>query len=292
MVYINNFGVIGGDNRQAAMAQAFAEDGYTVFAAGLDKAELSASVKKMPLQDVVQQSDCLILPLPVTADGKTLNAPFSSFPIVLDDRFAQLLADKRVFCGMASRLIKTSELWNRAQIYDYGNREEFAVRNAVPTAEGAIEIAMREYPGTINGANILVTGFGRIGKVLCAMLKGLGATVTVSARKQKDFAWIELCGCRAIPTGELKNAAEKDVRGYDIIFNTIPAVIFDAHVLAKVAGHALLVDLASAPGGVDFEAAQRLHIKAIQALSLPGKVAPKAAGEIIKSTVYHMIEEI
>lgn len=286
MIQINSFGVIGGDKRQIAMAESIAADGYTVLAAGLDRAQFYNGVQKVSVEEAITSSEVIVLPLPVSADGQSLNAPFSTEKIVLNEGFITMLEHKLVFCGMASRLQKTGDLWNKIFLQDYFNREEFAVQNAVPTSEGAIEIAMREYPGTLNGAKCLVAGYGRIGKVLSAMLHGLGAQVTVSARKPRDLAWIRLNGYQAVPSARLC-----ETEGYDVIFNTIPTMIFDAHTLAKCAGGALVIDLASAPGGVDFEAAQRLGIKSIQALSLPGKVAPKAAGEIIKTTIYNMLEE-
>ena len=100
-------------------------------------------------------------------------------------------------------------------------REEFAVRNAVPTAEGAIMIAMELSEGTINGSNCLVTGYGRIGKVLSEMLKGLGANVTVSARKPSDLSWIQLNGYQAVRTSQLADLTCK----FDFVFNTIPSFI-------------------------------------------------------------------
>ena len=286
MISINTFGVIGGDKRQVAMAESIAGDGYTVYTAGMEQASFSPGIQKASLEKTVQNSDFLILPLPATVDKKTLNAPFSKEELLLDEKFVRMLEHKKVFCGMLSRLQSTSDLWSRIDASDYFEREEFTVKNAVPTSEGAIEIAMREYPGTINGAKCLVAGFGRIGKVLSRMLQGLGAKVTVSARKPQDLAWIELEGYQAVSTNKLG-----ETQGYDIIFNTIPALVFDACTLAHIVGKSLIIDLASAPGGVDWEAAQRQGIRAIQALSLPGKVAPKTAGEIIKTTIYHMIEE-
>lgn len=283
---INTFGIIGGDKRQIAMAESICADGYSVYVAAFQKVNFYSGVTKVGIDELVGKSDYIILPLPVTKDMVTLNAPFSSTKVILDDNFARLLEGKKVFCGMASKLKKTSELWEKAEILDYAEREDFNVKNAVPTAEGAIEIAMREYPGTVNGARCLVVGFGRIGKVLSSALKGLGADVTVTARKSKDLTWIELLGYKALNTSKIYTTKD-----YDLVFNTVPNLIFDAHTLALSCVGSTIIDLASLPGGVDFDAAQRLGIKSIQALSLPGKVAPKAAGEIIKSTIYNMIEE-
>lgn len=279
-----SFGILGGDRRQIALAESVAADGYPVMAFGFDGVEFSREIKKAGIEQVVAQSNTIILPLPVTSDGKNLKMDFSAEKIPLNDSFAQLLQGKQVFGGMMGRLYLTSDAWESVDTYDYYTREDFAVQNVVPTAEGAIGIAMQEYPGTISGSRCLVAGFGRIGKILAWMLRGIGASVTVSARKQSDIAWIASYGYHSILTGEIGGK-------FDIVFNTIPAVIFDRKVLARMHGRPLIIDLASPPGGVDYEAAEDCGFHVIHALSLPGKVAPKAAGEIIKRTIYNIMEE-
>ncbi len=279
MVHINSFGIIGGDKRQLYCAKSIAKDGYSVYIYGFDKCSDNQEFARVGLDEIAQKCDALILPLPVSKDGKTLNAPFASEQKAIDEKFFSYLEGKPIFAGMKSRLPYQSD-----KIYDYSTREEFAVENAVPTSEGAVEYAMREYEGTICSSNCLVTGYGRIGRVLSQMLKGLGANVTVSARKLRDLAFIRAGGCNAVLTSSLGS-------GYDIIFNTVPDMIFDSHTLAKTAAGSVVIDLASLPGGVDFDAAKRLNIKAVRALSLPGRVAPQTSGIIIKNAVYHIIEE-
>lgn len=283
---VSSFGIIGGDKRQISMAESISSDGYNVNVAGFEKINFYNRIRQITLRETILNSKYIILPLPVIKGNTLLNAPYSNKEIILDDDFAKLLIDKMVFCGIKSKLINKGDIWKTINLYDYSMREDFAIRNAIPTAEGAIEIAMREYSGTINGAKCLVAGFGRIGKALSKMLTGIGADLIVSARSQKDLAYIETLGYKYIKTANIS-----DTRGYDIIFNTIPEMVFDAHTLALCAQNSLVIDLASAPGGVDLEAATRLGIKSIQALSLPGKVAPKKAGEIIKKTIYNIIEE-
>ena len=131
----------------------------------------------LDFKTAIRKSEIVILPLPITKNGTTLNAPFSKNSITLDDSFAKICSGKYVFCGMNENLLSTSSLWNSSMVFDYSKREEFAVMNAVPTSEGAIECAMHEYDGTINGSNCLVIGYGRIGKVLSDMLGGLGAGI-------------------------------------------------------------------------------------------------------------------
>ena len=284
MTNSNSFGILGGDRRQIALAESIAADGYTVYVCGFDAVPFTGKVGKADPAELVNLCENIILPLPVTADGKHLKMDYSDLKLRLDDAFAELLRGKQVFGGMMGKLFQTSDLWDSIDTYDYYTREEFAVRNAVPTAEGAVEIAMREYPGTVSGSKCLVTGFGRTGKILAAKLKGIGARVTVGARKQSDFAWIEAYGYEVADTRKLGGR-------FDLVFNTVPAVIFTKDVLVKLPGRPLLIDLASPPGGVDYPVAEAAGFKVIHALSLPGKVAPRAAGEIIKRTIYHIMEE-
>lgn len=160
--------------------------------------------------------------------------------------------------------------------------------NAVPTVEGAIQIAMEELSVTLHGARALVVGYGRLGKLLAHRLAGLGARVSVAARRYADLAWIEAFGYGVEHTGQLKGW----LCGYDLIINTVPARVLDEDALADLRPGCLVVDLASRPGGVDFDAAARLGIRAIWALSLPGKVAPVTAGRSIKNVIYNILHEL
>ena len=276
MTNINNFGIIGGDKRQLYCGKSAADDGYGVYICGFEKCDALLGMDISDIETTVRKSDAVILPLPATKDGVTLNAPLSDKMIQLDALF-EIIQNKPVFCGM-------SLPFKKENVFDYSTREEFAVANAVPTSEGAIETAMLEYDGTINNSKCLVAGYGRIGRVHSDMLAGLGADVTVSARSLKDIEFIKARGFHAVSTNDIHGK-------FDIIFNTVPHMIFNAHILAKTALNALVIDLASMPGGVDFSAAKRLNIKTVHALSLPGKVAPKSSGIIIKNAVYNIIRE-
>ena len=177
-----------------------------------------------------------------------------------------------------------SLFWDALEIHDYFDREDLAVRNAIPTAEGAIQIAMQEFPATIHGSRCLVAGYGRIGRVLARILHAMGAKVSVSARRPEQLAWIESEEMRPVRTELIRESGQ-----YDIIFNTIPSLVFDARTLAAAAPSALFIELASLPYGIDLEAAERLNIPVMLAQSLPGKVAPQTAGIIIKQAIYSML---
>ena len=112
----------------------------------------------------------------------------------------------------------------------------------------------------------------------------MGARVTVAARKQQDLEHAAACGCHTVHlTGQ--DALKRFAKSASIIFNTVPYWLFSDAVLADMSKSTLIIDLASAPGGVDGNAANAYGIRVIWALSLPGKYAPVTAGEIIGETV-------
>lgn len=279
------FAIIGGDKRQLYCARSMADDGYEVILGGFDKVLSMRGVRLMSPIEAAQSAEVIILPLPSVNVEGNVPAVFSENKIILSE-LAPFLSGKRVFTAMKDKVIKKAPVLNPALLSDYYAREDFVLSNAYVTAEGAVKIAMEKFEGTLNGAKILVCGFGRIGKALTRILSAFSPKLTVSARKSEDLAAIRMLGAKAVRTDELYGE-----QGFDIILSTVPSLIFRPELLAKIASDAVLIDLASAPGSVDFEAAERLGIDYIHALSLPGKSSPKTAGEIIKETVYTILEE-
>lgn len=284
MPMINTFGVIGGDERMKYLAQSIAADGYPVCVYGLEKLGTCRGAAECDLPQLAAKSSVILLPLPATKDGLFLNAPYAENEIRLDDDFARFFMHKTVCGGMLQRLTASSSLWREIEPEDYYRREELAVGNAIPTAEGAVGIAIREYPGTINGAKCLITGFGRIGKNLAIILRGMGAEVFCAARKKADLMQMRAFGVQPLTYREIS-------RRFDLIFNTVPARVLTSPVLMQQTRDTLIIELASAPGGIDLKRAEELHLHVIDAPSLPGRVAPKTAAEYIKEAVYNILEE-
>ena len=226
MPMINTFGVIGGDERMKYLAQSIAADGYPVCVCGLEKLGTCRGAAECDLPQLAAKSSVILLPLPATKDGLFLNAPYAENEIRLDDDFARLFMHKTVCGGMLQRLTASSSLWREIEPEDYYRREELAVGNAIPTAEGAVGIAIREYPGTINGAKCLITGFGRIGKNLAIILRGMGAEVFCAARKKADLMQMRAFGVQPLTYREIS-------RRFDLIFNTVPAKVLTSPVLMQ-----------------------------------------------------------
>lgn len=285
------FSFIGGDLRQLRVMTSLAEDGYRIKALGFSGeriGEASDIYLARDLEDCLTGADIVVFPVPYSDGRECVNAPFSDTPIFVSEVVRKMNDEQILLAGrIDARLETITELYNVHAI-DYMEREELAVLNAIPTAEGAIEIAISETPFTIHGAPCLVIGYGRIGKVLCRSLAGMGADVCAAARKYGDLAWIKANSLRGI---RIKDLGE-NIGKFRLIFNTAPAPILDFKTLSKVRDDCLIIDLASRPGGVDFESAKELGKKVVWALSLPGKVAPEGAGDIMKDAVLNILEEL
>lgn len=280
-----NIWVVGGDQRQAALAGLLAEDGHTVHTFALDRAEGLTCETSLEEAD---RADCVVLPLPAMGERGHLNAPLSEEEYSLTWVLDFLQPGQLVCAGMVNRELAAAAEQRRLRLEDYFAREELAVANAVPTAEGAIQIALEELPITLHGARALVIGYGRLGKALAQRLDGLGARVTVAARSWEALAWAQTRGLATEHTGQLTPW----LCSYDLVVNTAPARLLGREQLAALRPGALVIDLASKPGGVDFEAAAQLGVKAVWALSLPGKVAPVSAGGYMKTAIYHIMDEL
>ncbi len=216
------------------------------------------------------------------------NAPFSEEKAELAGVLDALRPGQVVCAGRASPALLELARERELRLFDYFDREELAVANAVPTAEGAVQLALEELPITLHGARVLVVGFGRVGKLTAHRFQALGARVSVAARKWADLAWAEAYGY--VP--ERLEQLDGSLCAYDLVVNTAPAQVLDAARLEQLEPDCLVIDLASRPGGVDLEAASELGLRVIWALSLPGKVAPVTAGRILRDTICHILCEL
>lgn len=271
--------ILGGDLRQETVKKLLEKENFDVTALGLSEGEI-------PL-DKLKKADILIFPVPTSSDGVTLNAPISKTKTALLDIIGKI--DKNCLVLGAKMPEKAAKMLKDRGIryIDYFNREELIIKNAIPTAEGVLEIALSEMPITIFGSRVLVIGYGRVGKVIAEKFSLLGSDVTVSARKCEDFAWIEEKGLKSVHT----EALPKVLSEFDLVINTVPARVLDGEALKNVRNDTLILDVASKPGGVDFETAKKLKKNVIWALSLPGKTAPITSGKIIKETIMNIFSE-
>lgn len=286
-----NFAIIGGDLRIIKLAKMLAEEGNTVYTYGLEKAEELKNADNIifceKLNRTIQDTEIVIGPIPFSSNGKDINSPFSDKNISIRE-LMHVINAKILIAGSV-----TPEIYDLAndeyiEIIDIMKREELAVLNTVATAEGAIEIAISNTNKILHGSDVLILGFGRIGKVLARKMAGLSAKVTCAARKDEDLAWIKAYGHRATNI----NTLGENLSQYDIIINTVPHLILTPERLQYVNNDCLLIDLASNPGGIDKRTVKDRGLKLIWALALPGKVAPVTTAEFIKDTIYNILKEV
>ena len=287
-----NFAVIGGDLRIIKLARMLAEDGNTVYTFGLEEAEELKNKENIIFCEkltkaISEDVEVVIGPIPFSSNGNTINAPFSKKEISIRELMHCLNA-KILIAGSITPDIYDMADDEYIEIIDIMKREELAVLNTISTAEGAIEIAIANTSKILHGSNVLILGFGRIGKVLARKMSGLSAKVTCAARKDEDLAWIKAYGHRATNI----NFLGENLSEFDIIINTVPRLILTEERMAFVKADCLLIDLASTPGGIDKKAAKDRKLKLIWALALPGKVAPVTTAEFLKETVYNVLKEI
>ncbi|MBR3882928.1 MAG: dipicolinate synthase subunit DpsA [Clostridia bacterium] len=281
--------VVGGDLRIVKLIEMLNNDGYKVYTYALENSEELLSldgVEMCPtLEEAVSYSKVVVGPVPLSSDRRRISSPFGRNVVELED-FITALKGKYLIAGNINITDKLEEMG--VQSIDLLKREEFSVLNTIATAEGTIQIAMEETQRTVHGTNVLIMGFGRIGKVLAKMLDGIGAKVYCEARKNEDISWIKAYGYNPIHLNDL----DENLGKFDIIINTIPFQLLSAEKLDLVKPEAVIIDLASNPGGVDRKAAREKGLKVIWALSLPAKVAPLTSAEFIKETLYHVLKEL
>ena len=257
-----NISIIGGDQRIIELARIIQNNKRdNLYLYGIDETDIIKDFQiASSLKEAIDKSEMIITSIPLSKDGEHIYAPFSTKTILISDLF-EYAKNKKIITGNISNQQSDNE------IIDVLKLEELAVLNAIPTAEGAIQIAIEKSDITLHESNCLVMGFGKIGKILSKMLYGMGANVYCEARKESDIAFIKAYGYNDIYLKDLSQYLGK----FDFIFNTIPNIILDKTNLSYIKKECIIIDLASKPGGVDFDYANSINLKTYWALALPRK---------------------
>ena len=282
--------IIGGDARQLEVIRRLSELDATVQIIGFDNWECRLSgVRKAELTpQAVAQSDAILLPAVGTDDDGRIESVFTASTLVFTEELAAAAPSHvHIFTGMAKPYLRKLCEKNSLKLTELFDRDDVAILNSIPTAEGALMITVQNTDFTIHGSRSLVLGFGRTGFTMARVLQGLGSRVAVMVRKPEHYARAYEMGFHSIYPDELAEEAA----GVDLVFNTVPALVLTAKVIAKLPAHAFILDLASRPGGTDFRYAEKRGIKAILAPGLPGIVAPKTAGKIIGETLSQLLSQ-
>ena len=281
--------ILGGDDRERTLLSSLQESGAQIQVLGHPFNNSNGDWEVITsLAEIDFDADALIAPMTGVDEEYKIKKTFVEDEILLGaDFFAKFQPQTKFFIGFAKPKIKEwCEKYN-LDLIELAALDELAILNAIPTAEGAINEAIKHSQITLHNNNSFVLGLGRVGLTIARMLKGMGSNTFGVARKPKDLARALEMGLEAVSFKEL----EQQISQADFIFNTVPALVLDRGILSNLKPETVIIDVASAPGGTDFEAAKDLGISAHLALGLPGKVAPKSAGEILGDIIPRFIEE-
>lgn len=281
---------IGGDARQLEVIERFAELDASITLIGFDNLQNQfTGMKKTQLSpQALAEADVMLLPPVGTDDKGRVESLFSSEELILtSEHFHALPNHAVVYTGMAKPFLQNSCLQYNIRLVELFKRDDVAIYNSIPTAEGALMMAIQNTDITIHGSCCMVLGMGRTGLTMARTLKGLGARVKIGVRRPEHYARAKEMGYEPFMTSQINEY----VNDIDLLFNTIPTMIVTAQVIANIPHRAVIIDLASKPGGTDFRFAEKRGIKALLAPGLPGIVAPKTAGQIIANTVNQLIME-
>ncbi|MBR1883727.1 MAG: NAD-binding protein [Clostridia bacterium] len=248
----------------------------------------SEFLRKKYLNEQVQlyhysDADFIICPIPFTRDNVYINSEM----IKIDEIIFSLKKKGGSFLitGGLNNECKERLERNNINYIDIMESERFLINNSLATAEGTIKVIMENTDRTLKGDNVLIIGFGRIGKELARLLKCFGANVTVIARREEVINEIVNEGYNASYITDLKDIITKQ----NVIINTAPAIILNSSLLDLVNKSALIVDVASKPGGVDYMHAEKLGLRVIWELGIPSKYSPDSASDFVKEEVDEII---
>lgn len=279
--------VIGGDDRELILVAELVKMGATVAVAGFPREMVGHGAFVVnSLMEACKDAEVVILPLPGTSPQGMVRAIYAENPLVLTEEVMAAMAEKAlIIIGSARSFLKEWAFRRNYSLIEVAEMDELAILNSIPSAEGALQIAMEETQITIHGSQSCIIGFGRVAVTLARMLKALGAEVTVVARNRGQLARAYEMGCTRAEYADLKQ-----IMNYaDIVFNTVPSLVLTRDILKHARQETVVIDLASQPGGTDFEAANTFGLKAILAPGLPGKVAPVSAGKILADVIPTLI---
>ena len=264
------FLILGGDLRSIKLAEMLINDNNKVFAYGLEKSEdiqENNQIDKISnLQSAIEKVDIIVAPTPFSSNGETINSPYAKEEIKIE-QLVKANKQKILIAGGIKESIKEQLEEKYLKVIDVMKREELAILNTIATAEGTIKVAIENTDKILQGASVLVLGFGRVAKIVASKFSLLSTKVTCAARKISDLAWIEAYGYNSININDMLY----ELKDFDIIINTVPQIIIKEKELKHMKPDVLLIDLASKPGGIEGTKAIQMGLKYIWALAIPRK---------------------
>ena len=269
-MYSERIAVLLTDMKQKLLSEMFVKKGYNAVAVAPDTLFH------------LETADAAVFPLPLSRNGADVD--FDGTAVSLDNVLSRMRRGAAVLGGYISPAVRQKTLDLGLNITDYYENESLVSANALVTAEGAVEIALKNLDVALYSSKILIVGYGRIAKFCARILKGFNADITVAARKKEARTAAALEGFSDI---DISGIAER-IGDFDLLINTVPSPVINKAELDRVK-NCFLLDLASKPGGIDFSYAKEKNIPFEWALALPVRTAYITATEIVFNTLEDII---
>lgn len=263
--------IFGEDDRQLALFSLFLKKGYNVafsadcFSTARKKVKYSHHFNEDRL---CSGTDFLIFPIPLKKNMLNNIFPFAhknNYLIggLFDDELTR-------FCNK-----------NNISYFDLYNSKNFVKNNALITAEGAVFLAMQNSRTSISDSKSLVIGYGNCGKKITALLKFMNSDVSIIEPDKNQLIK---------QTTNIYESISKlnNIQKFDFIFNTAPAKVLCKDTLCKLKKDVTIIDIASSPGGTDFDYCKKHDIFAKLCPGIPGTYAPESAAHIIFNEIVNL----
>ena len=266
--------LIGGDSREKYLAYQLERKGI----------EIIHPEQVDRLKD--KKADIILLPTPVSMDYFTVKATVGQRKVNLKEVLEVAEKGQLIFGGVFPADFRAALEEKGVVVHDFMKMDDIAIQNAVATAEGAIAEAVFMSNEILHGQEVLVLGYGRCAEVLANKLKGMSARVTVMARREEARSRAWTFGNDILEFGDVKN-----IEKFHYIFNTIPSMCITREWIDRLNRYCCIIDIASKPGGTDFDYCSKKGIRAKLCGSLPGRYAPKTSGELLAQKIESILKE-
>ncbi|HJD47740.1 MAG TPA: dipicolinate synthase [Candidatus Mediterraneibacter norfolkensis] len=277
--------VIGGDKRQVYLARILANRGYEVTVYGLCERVYGEGIQEAAsLKEALKEVDAAAGPVPFLRSGKMTGA-YEAPDMNVETLFKEMPETAAFFAGNIPGDVRRYAVEKGLRVYDMMQDEIVSARNAVATAEGVVTEAITRSPVNLTKSRCLVLGYGRCGSILTRLLKSFLCRVIVFEKDRIRAAEALVLADGTASADELPD----ELSDADFIFNTVPERILSEEQLRHVGKNAWILDIASAPGGVDYRAAEALSVNAVLLPGLPGRYAPCSSAEILADFIQNRI---
>ncbi len=269
--------LVGGDRREQEIARQAVATGATVRAYGIPFPDegIAGLVRAGSLAEALSSADIALFPIPGIAPDGGLHAPAVAPERVIPTReaLAGMRAPAHIILGWADANLNGHCDALAIQRHEYEWDRELMLLRAPAIIEGMLRLMIERTDVTIHRAQVVQIGQGAIGALATRTLIALGARVHVVARSGEQRAAAIAAGASASPLEALPDLLPTA----DIVLSTIPARLLVRPLLDRVNPRALVIDLSSPPGGVDWDAAKELGLNAVWGRAL-GNRAPITVG--------------